>query len=155
MPRPLSADLRLRLVTFHKATNVSREELGAIFGVGPATAYRWVMEARQGKLKPGKAPGAAPLIPADKLPSLLALVEMRNDATLQDLCDAWERMHGVRVSVTTMHHVLTDKLGLTRKKRQSGRPSKTAKTSSPSDSRTQPRSSKRRATSSSSSTKPA
>lgn len=128
MPRPFSVDLRVRLVTFHKATSVSREELGAIFGVGPATAYRWVTEAKAGKLEPGKAPGAPPLIPADQLPSLRALVEMRNDATLQDLCDAWERMHGVRVSVTTMHNVLADKLGLTRKKRRSGRPNKTAKT---------------------------
>ena len=155
MPRPLSVDLRQRLVTFHKATSVSREELGAIFGVGPATAYRWVVEAKDGKLEPGKAPGAAPLISAEQFPSLRALVEMRNDATLQDLCDAWERMHGVRVSVTTMHHVLTDKLGITRKKRRSARPSKTGKTSSPSDSRTRQRSSKNRATSSSSSTKPA
>lgn len=128
MTRPLSSDLRVRLVEYREATSATREELGAIFGVAPATAYRWMVEAKAGKLAPGKAPGAAPLIPVEMLPSLRALVEMRNDATLQALCDAWERMHGVRVSVTTMHHVLTKKLGITRKKRRSARRSKTAKT---------------------------
>lgn len=119
MPAPLSVDLRKRLIAYHQATNATREELGAIFGVGPSTAYRWVTEWRAGKLEPGKAPGAAPLIPDEKLPALRALVDFRNDSTLQQLCDAWERIHGVRVSPPTMHHTLVDRLKITRKKRRS------------------------------------
>ena len=128
MPAPLSVDLRLRLVAYAKKHDASREELAEIFGVGPATAYRWVVEANEGKTEPAKAPGAEPLISDEQLPELRALVAEKPDATLQDLCDAWERKTGVHVSVTTMHRTLDEKLNLTRKKRQRGRRNNSVRT---------------------------
>jgi transposase len=120
MPAPLSVDLRHRLVAYAKKHDASREELAEIFGVGPATAYRWVVEAKEGKTEPGKAPGAEPLISEEQLHELKALVAEKPDATLQELCDAWERKTRVHVSVTTMHRTLDEKLNLTRKKRRRG-----------------------------------
>ena len=128
MPAPLSVDLRKRLIDYHKRTKASREELGEIFGVGAATAYRWVTEAEDGKTQPGKAPGAPPLISDEELPALRALVEEKNDATLQELSDAWERLHGVRVSVPTMHRTLVEKLNITRKKRRRARRKRSGRT---------------------------
>jgi transposase len=128
MATAFSVDLRARVIAYHQKTKCSRETLAETFGVGAATAYRWLVAAKAGILVPGKAPGAAPLIPNEKLPALRALVEMKSDATLKELCEAWRRLHGVKVSPPTMHRMLVEKLGISRKKRRHAPKRRFAKT---------------------------
>jgi transposase len=107
MPRPLSDDLRKRVVAHQKETGVGRITLGKRFQIGSATAYRWVEEAALGlgpKLQ--KKRGVPPKIPNEKLDALALLVAEKSDRTLQELCTEWKKQHDVDLNVATMHRAL-------------------------------------------------
>lgn len=120
MARPLSIDLRSRVVAHHKKSGDGRIILSRLFAVGSATAYRWVSkEATTGSVAP-KIPsrkGPLPKIGNDKLQDLCALVAEKCDRTLQQLCDLWHEKTGVLVDDATMHRALV-RAGLSLKKKR-------------------------------------
>jgi transposase len=65
-----------------------------------------------------------PAIGPDDAVALRAQVAAMPDATLAEHCEAWVAARGVRVGISAMHRALR-RLGITRKKRRSGPPSKT------------------------------
>lgn len=131
MPAALSTDLRSRLVQHGKDTGYGRILLGRIFGVGSATAYRWMkQEELTGSLEP-KEPqrrGPEPKIRDEDLPDLCALVAEKNDRTLQQLCDIWHERKLVLVDDATMCRAL-QRAKLPLKKKRANRRSASAPTS--------------------------
>jgi transposase len=109
MPSALSTDLRSRVVQYSKDTGVGRILLSRIFGIGSATAYRWVkQEEATGSVEP-KVParlGREPKIKDDELDELRAIVAEKNDRTLQQLCDLWDERKHVKVDDATMCRAL-------------------------------------------------
>ena len=117
MPAPFSNDLRLRVIAYHQKNGSNRKELGEVFNVGEATAYRWIKKFREtgavDALPMGV--GGTPLLTDDKFDELRALVKKKPDRTLAELCKAWSEEHGVKLSMSTMGRTLS-RAGLTLKK---------------------------------------
>src|SRR5438067_9308378 len=122
--RAYSVDLRERVVGAVEA-GAPQTVAARTFGVGRATVRRWLdRQQRTGGLAPSRRPGAAPAIGPDEAPALRDQVAAAPDATLAEHCEAWAGARGVRLSVSAMHRTLR-RLGITRKKSRSGRPSRT------------------------------
>ena len=131
MARPLSTDLRSRVIAHHKATGDGRILLSRLFSIGSATAYRWVTEnAATGSVGPKVAArkGPLPKIGDDDLERLRLLVAAKRDRTLQQLCDAWREQADVLVDDATMHRALV-RAGLSLKKRRFARTNASGQTS--------------------------
>ncbi|KAB7783831.1 Transposase [Methylorubrum populi] len=126
MGRPYSQDLRERVVD--AAGTTSRRQAAARFGVGVATAIRWMAaltttgtvatrpqgRARRSKLDPHEA-------------YLRTLIAKRTDITLEEMRARLKDEHDLTVGLGTLWAFL-DARGLTYKKRQPTPRSRTART---------------------------
>jgi transposase len=121
--RAYSLDLRERIVRAVEA-GTPRPEVARTFGVGVATVGRYVRLGRAGALAPRSSPGRPARIGPAAWPALRAQLAAAPDATLAEHCATWGRAQGARVSEATMHRAIA-RLGWTRKKRPSGRASRT------------------------------
>ena len=127
MPEPLPLALRERIVAAYKRGGLEYDGVAKAFGVGEATVSRLLSLDRRtgGDLRPEPHGGGnPPRIPPEQFDALRALVIDMLDATQAELCEQWERLHGVRLSPTTMGRTLRD-AGITRKKSSSARRSET------------------------------
>jgi transposase len=128
MPRPYSADLRERVLLACERREGTREAVARRFRVAASTVHDWLRVARaEGRRRPKpRARGSAPL---DGRGTVLAeLVAERNDATLAEYAELLAERAGVRRSPAALCRALKA-LGLVRKKRRSGLPSRAARTS--------------------------
>lgn len=121
--KPYSLDLRTRII---KAVDggMAKTVAARTFGVSYATVKRYVHREAADDLAPHWNPGRRRIIDAAAEPALRAQLEAAPDATLGEHVAQWAHDHGVTVSVPTMDRSL-DRLGVTRKKRHSSRPSAT------------------------------
>lgn len=131
MPASLSVDLRERVVAYAEKHGVGRIVLSRIFGVGSATAYRWVA---QGKATGSVAPKVPvnkrmPRIPDEMLDDLRATIAEKPDRTLREISERWMEKTSVFVPVSTMHRTLV-RAGISLKKRPSGSSTERVLTSS-------------------------
>ena len=128
MPRACSTDLRERVLAAYEAGEGSHAAVAGRFRVGGRTLSRGLRAARaEGRRAP--QPPRRPRAPLGGQAAALAeLVTDRNDATLAEYADRLAEGTGVRRSVAAVCRALKS-LGLTRKKRRSGRPSRIARTS--------------------------
>jgi transposase len=127
MPAPLSLDLRERVVRAVEA-GASIRQAALRFEVSPSAAVKLMRRVREtGGAAPARAGGhRRPLL--DGHADLVgALLEAEPDATLAELRAALAR-HGVVVRAASTISRWLRRAGLTRKKRASGRPSRTART---------------------------
>ena len=122
MPAPLSLDLRNRVLAHAEASGHGRVVLGRVFGIGSATAYRWLRVERADLFEPPTPMphGPAPKIPDARLGDLKAVVAEKPDRTLAELCTCWAAKTGVVVKVSTMHRAL-ERAAITLKKNETGR----------------------------------
>ena len=130
MPRPYSADLRERALAACERRDGSRAEVARRFSVAEATLYAWLGQAREeGRraAKPARG-GRPPLGGEEGRAALEGALADRRDATLAELADGVAARTGRRWSASALCRALK-RLGWPRKKRRSGRPSRTAPTS--------------------------
>src|SRR5438874_9718105 len=116
-----SRDMRIRALDALDL-GTPRPEVIRLFGVSTATLTRWRRRQREtGSLAESPRPGP----PGPKLASLkaglLPRLQEQPDATLEEHCQWWEKMQGVRVSQATMSRVITRHFRWTRKKSRGGR----------------------------------
>jgi transposase len=129
MPKPISVEVRERVVAAHREGKGTYEELADLFGVGRASVNRWLRLQREtGSLAPKPLPGREPKLDAEGRAVLQQLVEENADATLAELGKLLEGRVGVRYVPSAIFKVLA-KMGITRKKKTSTRPSAIATTS--------------------------
>jgi transposase len=117
--KPYSDDLRTRILAA-VAAGMSKCQAARVFGVSRSTIKLYAQRRREtGSLAP--TPRVAPrssLIGPAQQDALRAQLDAAPDAPLATHCAIWEREHGVRVSVSTMHRAIA-RVGWTRKKRAS------------------------------------
>ena len=127
MPRPYSTDLRERVLAAYEAGEGSQAEVAGRYRIGERTLSGWLRAAREGRRGPKqRARGPAPLGGAGAV--LAGLVTEQNDATLAEYAGRLAARTGVRRSLAAVCRALKA-LGLARKKRRSGPPSRTGPTS--------------------------
>lgn len=100
--RAYSIDLRERIVRAVRAGK-AKSEVARLFGVNVSTVKRYLARAEQQALAPRTSPGRPRRISREEQPDLIAQLEASPDATLEEHCATWERSHGVRLSIATMH----------------------------------------------------
>ena len=128
MARAISVDLRERVVAAQKAGSGGYAGVAKIFSVGEASVSRWMrLDRERGSVEPRPHAGRASRLTASDRTVLLAIVSERSDATLAELADELAKRAQVKLSVSGLHKILA-RLGITRKKKTSTRPSATATT---------------------------
>lgn len=116
--KPLSLDLRQRIIDVHTNEGISQRQLAERFQVSLSSVQRLLKRWRQGEGLEPKAHGGGhpPLLNADQRERVKALIEANNDATLEELQVLVDEQEAVWVSRSTMGRI-TQTLGLTRKKK--------------------------------------
>lgn len=127
MPRAYSTDLRERVLAVYEGGEGSLSEVARLYRVGERTLSSWLELAREeGRRSPKpRRGGRAPL--GGEATTLAGLVEERNDATLAEYAALLAASTGVRRGPSALCRALKA-LGLVRKKRLSGLPSRTGRT---------------------------
>jgi transposase len=127
MPRAYSPDLRERVLAAYEAGGGSQAGVARRFRVGERTLSGWLKTAREeGRRGPRpRRGGRAPV--GGEAGTLATLVAERNDATLVEYAALLAERAGVRRSASAVCRALKA-LGLGRKKRPSGPPSKAGRT---------------------------
>ncbi|WP_456427001.1 helix-turn-helix domain-containing protein [Rhodocaloribacter sp.] len=115
--KPISPDLRERIVSAYQRGEGSQAALAKRFAVGIATVQRLLRQYREtGSLQPKKAPGRAPLLSEEECRQVRQWIEDEPDLTQDELARRFAAETGRRVSRRTMGRVRAQ-LGFTRKKR--------------------------------------
>jgi transposase len=116
--KPLSHDIRERIVSTYQLGNTSIRKIAIRFQVSPTTVQKLLRQQREtGNLMPKKARGGKPSHLAGHEQEIQALVEEHPDYTLSEYCETWEDRGGVRLSQSAMCRFLQG-LKLTRKKNE-------------------------------------
>lgn len=117
MPAPYSIDLRQRVINAYEGKESSQRQIAKRFQVSPSFVKRLIHRYRQtGTVEPKPhGGGASAIIKQSELEQIKQLVDRQPDALLRELCQRWETMKGVKVSISTMHRRL-EELKLTTKK---------------------------------------
>ena len=125
MGRPYSQDLRERVVDAAAAT--SRRQAAARFGVGVATAIRWMTAVTTTGTVAARPQGRARRSKLDPHEAFLrSLIAEQDDITLEEMRARLREEHNLTVGLGTLWAFL-DAHGLTYKKRQPTPRSRTAR----------------------------
>ena len=103
MTRPLSNDLRRRVVEAVEG-GMTRRSAARRYGVGEATAIRWVARWRRtGSWEPDKMGSRSPRSPLESFcAQILALVEEQPDVTLSEIVEHMRDRHGIETSTSAV-----------------------------------------------------
>ena len=125
MPRPYSADLRRAALRACARGDDTRRRIARRYGTGESTLYGWLRQEREEDRRRPKphSGGRARVIDAAGEAILRELAAADNDATLAEYAAAFEARTGRKVSAPMVCKAL-ERLGLGRKKRRSGPPSR-------------------------------
>lgn len=130
MPKPISVEVRERVVAAHREGKGTYEQLADLFKVGSASVNRWLrLDRETGSLVAKPPPGRTPKLDEHGRAVLRELVEQDSDATLAELAKRLDERLGVKHVPSAIFKVLA-KMGITRKKKTSTRRSGIATTSS-------------------------
>ena len=129
MPRPYSADLRRAALRACARGDGTRRRVARRCGVAESTLYGWLRQEREEERRGPKphAGGRPRTIDAEGEAALREMVAADNDATLAEYAAAFEARTGRKVSAPVVCKALR-RLGLGRKRRRSGPPSRTGRT---------------------------
>jgi transposase len=129
MPQPYSADLRRAALRACARDDGTRRRIARRYGVAESTLYGWLRQERgEGRRRPKPHAGGRPrVIDAEGEAALRGLVAADDDATLAEYAAAFATRTGRKVSVPMVCKALK-RLGLGRKKRRPGPPSRTGRT---------------------------
>ncbi len=123
MPRACSTDLRERVLAAYEAGEGSQAEMARRFRISERTVSRWLRAARVDGRRAPKAPGHRRTPLGGQGVALAELVAEQNDATLAEYAERLTARAGVKRSLATVCRALKA-MGLVRKKRRSGLPSR-------------------------------
>jgi transposase len=120
-----SEDLRRRIVSAVEG-GTSKAQAARTFSVSLSSVKRYTNKAERGEsLTPKKRPGSAPKLDEKARRLLVADLEERPYATLQERCEYVEAITGLSVSRSTMCRAIA-RIGPTRKKGDEVPPSATS-----------------------------
>lgn len=116
--KPLSLDLRKRIVAAYEGGEGSQKQMALRFGVGTSTVERLLKQWREtGSLKPQKQGGSQPIVSEEQQSQVDQWLEEQPDLTQDELAQRFTAETGRAVSPRTMGR-LRARLDYTRKKRR-------------------------------------
>jgi len=126
--KPYHTDLRKRIVDAYEKAEGSVRELAVRFKVRPGTVQDYLNLKREtGSVEPRPhGGGPAPKLDDAGVRELRAVVEEKNDRTLDEIANELDRRCKVRVGRSTVWRII-DRLGITRKKNATRRRSRSAR----------------------------
>ena len=112
-----SLDLRQKIIDTYNSEKISQRQLAKQFRVALSFVEKLLKRYRQtGEIgAKGHGGGRTPKLSPEQLAVVAQLIEAKNDATLEELCEQFAHHHGVSISRATMGRV-TQQLNLTVKK---------------------------------------
>ena len=112
-----SLDLRQKIVDVYQNESISQRQLAKRFGVAKSFVIKLLKQQREtGSIEPLPHAGGAKLkVNPQQLEVLAQLIEEKNDATLEELCQMFQAKTRVSVSRATMGR-MSRRLNLTVKK---------------------------------------
>lgn len=117
MARPLSKELREKVVNAYKRGVGTIEKIAMIFEIHPRTVAKYLQIYRDtGDLTPKPLPGRTPILNDQNLVIIKSIIMSNSDGTLQEYCDAFKKKTGIEVTFVTIHNACK-KLNIRRKKR--------------------------------------
>lgn len=116
--RAYSEDLRTRIVAAVEKEGLGKTAAAERFKVGRKTVYRYLERAKQGELKPRKAPGGQRKLNPEQVQALKQQLEAHSDETLMEHAARFAEGQGVELAFSTVN-LYCKRLGITRKKRVS------------------------------------
>jgi transposase len=103
--KPLSIDLRQRIVNAVRHEKNTADEAALRFNVSRASVYNYLqLDQDLGDLTPQKSTGRNRRIPAEQEPHLQAQIQAFPDDTLEQHCARWTEQTGVSLSIACMHN---------------------------------------------------
>lgn len=115
--KPLSLDLRKRIVAAYEGGEGSHKQMALRFGVGTSTVERLLKQWRTtGSLEPKKQGGSQPIVSPEQQSQVDQWLDEEPDLTQEELSQRFTTETGRAVSPRTMGR-LRARLGYTRKKR--------------------------------------
>jgi transposase len=117
--KPYHSDLRKRIVDAYQKAEGSVRELAVRFKVAPRTVQNYLNLKREtGSVEPlPHGGGPVPKLDDAGVRELRAVVDEKNDRTLDEIARELEQRRNVRLGRTTVWRIL-DRMGLTRKKKR-------------------------------------
>lgn len=128
----LSLDLRARIITAYKNQEGSVRTLAQRFCVSPSTVWSLLQQIKKtGHYEPVSPPGRPSAVDSKGVVLIINWVKQKNDWTLSELCQVYEKETGVAFSIMTMHRTckklnLSYKKNKTRRRATTGRYSRSA-----------------------------
>ena len=125
MPKPLSMDLRERLISAVEG-GMSRRSAAKLFSVAPSTAIKWVdQQRRTGSVRPRARGGDYRSHHLEAHADEIISLAKNTDLSLAELVDYVWQTHGLRVAPSTIWRLL-DRHDMTYKKNRTRRRAATA-----------------------------
>ena len=108
MPKPISIDLRSRVINAYKSGEGGYLKLSHRFNVARNSVRRWLgLEKEQGNLLPRPhSGGKSPKISEVQLIKLKELVAEKRDRTLPELAIEWNKRHSPAVTASSISRAL-------------------------------------------------
>ena len=129
MTRPLSVELREKVVSAYKKGLGSTSEIAEMFSITQRTVFRFLkLDRERGDLSPTPIPGRPPILNAENLAIIKKIVLANADETLDQYRSRFYNETGIDVSAVTIHNACNI-LNLNRKKKVSLQRNKTERTS--------------------------
>jgi transposase len=117
MAKPLTKELREKIVSAYERGLGTINEVAEIFSITPRTVAKYLQIYRDtGDLTPKPLPGRPPILTNENLDIIKKIIFINQDGTLQDFRDAFEIKTGIHVAISTMQNAC-DKLDMNRKKK--------------------------------------
>lgn len=127
MTRPLSVELRKKIVSAYKKGLGSTRKIAEMFSVTQRTVFRFIKQDREtGDLSPMRIPGRPPILSKENLAIIKKIVLANTDETLEQYRSKFYEETGIDVSAVTIHNACNI-LDLRRKKKVSLRRNKNEK----------------------------
>lgn len=114
MPRPYSADLRVRVLRALKSASETRSQIAIQFQISPSTLYLWQKQQKEDGRAEAKPHAGGRACHFD-VALLRALVSEQSDRTLAELAVLYRDKTGEPISIASVDRLLRQE-GITRKK---------------------------------------
>lgn len=105
--KPYSLDFRQKIIQIYENENQSIRKIASRFRIAKSFVQKLIKQHKEtGDLAPKPQGGnSAPKLGSQEVVILMELIEVNNDATLQELCDLLEQKTGIKVSKSTLDRV--------------------------------------------------
>jgi len=103
--RAVSVEIREKIIKCYEDEILTIEEITELFNVSERSVYRYLsLNKQQLSLMPKSQPGRPSILTGENLQLIKDIVLSKNDSTLQEYADIFEKKTGIKVSFVTIYN---------------------------------------------------